>query len=111
MALRIATELLVLPSYKLRMFGIQIDVSAYVFFDNQSVTSNVTLPQLVLKKSHRIIFYHRANEAQAVEVIIVVWIQSEYNQDGLRTKDTLSKNISYKLVNYIMYNDIFMVLN
>ena len=53
--LKIDTELLVLLSYKLRIFGIHIDGPADVFFDNQSVTKNVTLTQSVLNKRHNII--------------------------------------------------------
>ena len=44
-ALIIATELLVSLRYKLRMFGIPIDISADIFCDNQSVTKNVILTQ------------------------------------------------------------------
>ena len=110
MALRTATELLVSLSYKLRMFDIQIDGPAAVFCDNHSVTNNLILPQLVMKKSHNVIFYHRVREAQAVEVIIVVWVQGEYNQADLRTNTTLSKKIMYKLVNEIMCNDGIMKL-
>ena len=111
MALIIATELLVSLIYKLRMFGIDIDGPADVFCDNQSVMENVTLPQLVLNKRHKVICYHRVREAQDAYVIIVVWIQGEYNQAELRTKTTLSTNIRYKLVNEIMCNDGFMILN
>ena len=63
-----------------------------------------------MKKSHNVILYHRVREAQAVEVIIVVWIQGEYNQADLRTNTTLSKKIMYKLVNEIMCNDGIMKL-
>ena len=88
--LKIDTELLVLLSYKLRIFGIHIDGPADVFFDNQSVTKNVTLTQSVMNKRHNIICYHRVCEAQSAEVIIVVWIQGDYNQADLRTNTTLS---------------------
>ena len=110
-ALRIATELLVSLRYKLRMFGIPIDGSADVFCDNQSVTKNVTLPQSVLNKRHNAICYHRVREAQASEIIRVGWIQGEYNQADLGTKTTLSTKRRYELVNEIMWNDGFTVLD
>ena len=58
-------ELLVLLMFKLRMFGILIEVHADLFYDNQSVTKNATLPQSVLKKRHNAICYHRFRESQA----------------------------------------------
>ena len=67
--LRIAIELMVSLRCKMRVFGILIDGPADVFCENQSVTKNVTLPQLVLNKIHNAIFYHRVHEAQTAEVI------------------------------------------
>ena len=43
-ALRIATELLVLLRYTLRMFGVPINSPAYVFCENQYVMKNETSP-------------------------------------------------------------------
>ena len=70
-ALRIAKELLVSLRYKLRMFGIPIDVFAAVFCENQYVIKNFTLPQSVLKKRHNTICYHIVCESQVSEVIKV----------------------------------------
>ena len=72
--LRISEEILVSLRYNLSMFGILIDIPAYVFCDNQSVTNNVTLPHVVLNNGHRIISYHRVLEAQASDFIRVSWI-------------------------------------
>ena len=74
----------------MRVFGILIDGPADVFCENQSVTKNVTLPQLVLNKIHNAIFYHRVHEAQTAEVIRFGWIQGEYNQVDLGNNTTLS---------------------
>ena len=90
LALIIATELLVSLRYKLSMFGILIDAPAEVFCAIQSMTKNATLPQSVLNKSHNEICYHRVCKAQAAEVIILGWIQSEYNQADLVTTTNLS---------------------
>ena len=65
------------------MFGILIDGPGYVFFDNQHMTNNVTLPQSVLNKSKNEIFYRRFHKTQASEVIIVHWIHGEYNKTDL----------------------------
>ena len=89
LALRIVTELLVSLRYKLRIFVIPFDVPADVFFDNQSVTNNVTLSHSVLHKRQNTICYHRVHKEQSAEVIRVGWIQGEYNQYYLGTKTTL----------------------
>ena len=107
----IAMELLVSIRYKLRMFGIPIDGPADVFSENGSVTKNVTLPHSVMKKRHNEICYHRAREAQATEVVRVGCIQGEYNQYDLGTRTTLSNKRIYELVNEIMWNNVFMILN
>ena len=111
LALRIVTELLVSLRYKLRIFVIPFDVPADVFFDNQSVTNNVTLSHSVLHKRQNTICYHRVHKEQSAEVIRVGWIQGEYNQYYLGTKTTLITKRRYKLVNQIMWNDGFMILN
>ena len=111
MALRIAMELLVSLRYKLRIFYIPIDGPADVFFDNIYVTKNLTSPQSEMKKRHNEICYQRVREAQAAEIIRVGLIQGEYNQDDLGTKTTLSNERWYELVNEIMWNNGFMILN
>ena len=75
------------------------------------MTNIVTLPQSVLKKRHNSICYHRVYEEQAVEVIGVGWIQGEYNQAHLGTSINLSKKRRYDLVNEIMWNNSFMIMN
>ena len=90
------------------IFGIPIDRPEDVFCDNQS---NITLSQSFLNKRCNAIFYHRVHEVQAAEVIRVGWIQGEYDQSDLDTKTKLSTKRRYKLVNGIMWNDGFMLLN
>ena len=111
MVLIISTQLLVSLNYRLRMFGIPIDNPVYFFCENKSVTKNVTLPQSVTNKRHNAICYHGLSEAYDTEVIRFGWIQSKYNQDDLGTKTTLSTKRRYELVNEIMWNDGFMILN
>ena len=93
------------------MFGITIDVPADVFCENQSVTKNITLPQSVMNKRQNAICYHRFREEQASEVIIVGWIQGEYNQADLGTKTDFSTKRRYELVNKIMWNGCFTIFN
>ena len=81
--LRIATELLVSPRCKMRMFGIMFGGPTDAFFYNHSVMKNLTLAQSVLNKSHNEICYHRVREAQTTEVVIVGWIQGEYSHSDL----------------------------
>ena len=100
-------ELLISLRYKLRMFGSPIDGSTYVFCDNQ----NVTLPQSVINKKHNEICYHRVRKEQETEVIRVGWIQGEYKRANLGTKNTFSTKRRYKLVNKIMWNNGFTILN
>ena len=93
------------------MFGITIDGPAYVFCDNQYVTNNVVLPHSILNKSHNAIYYYRLCKAQAAYVIRLIWIQGEYNQSDLGTNTTLSAKRRYKLVNDVMWNVGFAILN
>ena len=89
-ALRISTELMVSLRYKMRIFGVTIDVPADFFCGNQSVTNNTTLPQSVINNRQNSICYHIVRESQAAELIIFGWIQVDYNQADLGTKTTLS---------------------
>ena len=53
----------------------------------------------------------RNNGMVASEIIRVGWIQGEYDQADLGTKTTLSTKRRYELVNEIMWNDGFTVLD
>ena len=60
--------------YKLRMFGILIENPMNVFFDNESVFKNMTIPDLTLKKKHTSICYHRLREAVTLGTM---WVAKE----------------------------------
>ena len=66
--------------YKLRLFGVPIDFPADVFFDNQSVVTNASIPSFVLNNKHSYIFYHSIQEAHTAGTIRVGWISGEYNK-------------------------------
>ena len=85
-ALRIATEMVESLRYKLRMFGIPIDGPANVFCDNEAVYKNTVIPELVLKKKHHSIAYHRCHEAVAAGTIRVAKQGTTKNLADLFTK-------------------------
>ena len=100
-SLRIATEIIELLRYKLRMFGVPIDGSADVFCDNQSVITNVSIPSSVLNKKHNFICYHRVREAHTSSTMQVGWILGEYNKSDIGTKTTIPTKRRYNLLNLI----------
>ena len=85
-ALRIAAEMCQSLRYKLRMFGVPIDGPTFVFCDNQSVTTNVTIPNSQLNKKHNAICYHKVRECVASGWLRVGWIESKQNLADLFTK-------------------------
>ena len=85
-AMRIGTEMIKALRYKLRMFGIPIDGPANIFCDHQSVVTNVSTPDSVLKRKHNSIAYHFCREAIASGMIIVKKVMSEHNIADLFTK-------------------------
>ena len=54
-----AVELIKATCYKLRMFGVPIDGSTNIFFDNGAVCVNTTRPNSTLSKKRHFIDYHR----------------------------------------------------
>ena len=85
-ALRIGTEMVKALRYKLRMFGIPIDGEANVFCDHQSVVTNVSTPESVLRRKHNSIAYHYCREAIASKMMIIRKVLSEHNIADLFTK-------------------------
>ena len=65
MEMKHATEYLIELCYKLRMFGIPVDEPAFIHGYNQSVLSNTTLPQSMLKKKSQSIAFHFVREVFA----------------------------------------------
>ena len=73
-------------SYKLSMFGVTIDGSANVFYDNDSIYKNTITPKYVLKKKYNYIAYHRCRDAVAAQTIRVAKQGTEKNISDLFTK-------------------------
>jgi hypothetical protein len=65
--------------YKLRMMGVTIDGSTYVYCDNMSVVHNTQRPESVLKKKSNTIFYHEVRESTAMGKSIIVHVPSVNN--------------------------------
>ena len=61
------------------MMGVPLDSEMNVFCHNESVLKISTLPESTLKKKHNSIAYHNTHEAQAVNIIYIVWEKSETN--------------------------------
>ena len=98
-ALWIATEMIEVLSYDLRMFRVPINRSADVFCNNQLVVNNVSIPSSVLNKKHNSICYHRFREAHIAGAIQVGRISHEYNKADIVTKTTIHTNKQYELLN------------
>ena len=60
-----AVDIIEALRYKLRMFGVTINVSTNIYCDNGVVCVNTTRPDSTLSKKHHSIAYHRAQEAVA----------------------------------------------
>ena len=68
------------------MFGIPIGESTNVFYDNEAVFKNTSIPDSTFKKKHTSICYHRAREAVAARTMRVAKEGTETNLADLFTK-------------------------
>ena len=60
-----SVEMILALRYKLRMFGIPIDGSTDIFFDNESIYNNLSTPKSQLREKHHSISYHMRSEVVA----------------------------------------------
>ena len=72
--------------YKLRMMGIPVEHSAYVFGDNKSVLSNSSKPHSVLKKKSSSIAYHFVREGVAKNEWRTTYLNTHLNPSDMCTK-------------------------
>jgi hypothetical protein len=100
-ALKIASELNDVMCYKLWMLGIPIEGPTNVFCDNQSVITNSTVPDSVLRKKHNAIAYHRVREAVAAEVIRIAYVHSKSNNADILTKPLSGANLRAMITNIL----------
>ena len=94
----IATEMIEALRYKLKHFGIPVEVPAEVFCDNMSVVKNLSISTSALNKKHNAICYHRFREYQASGILRVGWIPGEFNLSDLFTKTTIPGDVRHNLV-------------
>ncbi|KAL7553638.1 hypothetical protein ACHAWF_016945 [Thalassiosira exigua] len=72
--------------YKLRMLGICVDESAFVFGDNKSVLSNTLVPESTIKKKMNSLFYHFIRGGCARDEWRTVYVNTHLNCADLLTK-------------------------
>ena len=84
--MKTAIEMIEALRYKLRMFGVPINVPANIFCDNQAVYSNTVEPESTLKKRHHSIAYHRCREAVAAGTVRIAKQGTEKNLADIFTK-------------------------
>ena len=72
--------------YKLRIMGIPCEDPTFIYGDNQSVLSNTTIPDSMLKKKSQSIAYHFVQEGAAQDEWRTNYINTHENEADLLTK-------------------------
>ena len=72
--------------YKLRIMGVPIKGPSYLNRDNMSVVTNVSKPELTLRKKSNLICYHAVREAIAMGEALVTHSPTKKNLADLFTK-------------------------
>ena len=72
--------------YKLRMMGIPVEGTTYIYGDNQSVLANTTIPDSTLKKKSHSIAYHFVREGVARDEWRTSYVNTHDNEADLLTK-------------------------
>ena len=70
----------------LRYLGTPIGAKYFLFGDNRSVNTSVTLPHSTLTKRYNILAFYRVWEAIAAKLMAFYWIQSAYNLSDMLSK-------------------------
>ena len=68
------------------MMGIEFNKPAYIYGDNESVFSNATVPESVLKKKSNLIAYNFSREGSASDEWQVAYVNTNDNVADLLTK-------------------------
>ena len=85
-ALKIASELIEALTYKLRMFGVEIEEPARIFCDNESVVKSSSFAETTLKKKHCSIAFHKVRECVAAGKQLIYYEKTTSNLADLFTK-------------------------
>ena len=89
--------------YKLRMMGVPVDGTTYVYGDNMSVIYNTSRPESCLKKKLNSICYHFVREAVAMKEYLTRHVPTLSNWADLLTK-VLSGRKRRVMVKAILYD-------
>ena len=95
--------------YKLRKIGARLEGLSDVYYDNDSVVTNPSVPLSVLNKRYNAIFYNRVREAQTVGTFRVGWISVEDNLVDFLTNTTMRGNMRHGMVESIFYNKAVVI--
>ncbi len=85
------------------MMGITLTEPSYIFADNKSQVTNITIPESVLKKKCNSVCYHAVRESVAMGEPLITPINSEDNLSDLMTKVTRGGK-HHQLVDNILYD-------
>jgi hypothetical protein len=85
-AMKTCIEAITHLRYKLRMFGIPIRGPTDIYCDNESVVKNSSLVESTLNKKHNSIAYHYVRWNVAADVVLISWIDGQYNLADAFTK-------------------------
>ena len=85
-ALKNAVELVTAIRYKLRMFGVPVDGPTDMFCDNKAVYKNSSTPELVLRKKHHSVAYHKCRDAVASGICRISKEDTDTNLADIFTK-------------------------
>jgi hypothetical protein len=103
-AMKVVTEANRGLRYKLRMLGVPINESSYVFCDNNSVVCNTTAPESTLKKKSNAIAYHCVREAVAMKEILITYEPTDTNLSDLMTKALPGGERRDRLIRQVLYD-------
>ena len=84
--MKTAVEQIEALRYKIRMFGSPIEGPTNVFYDNEAVFKNASMPDSTLRKKHTSICYHRCREAVASGTVRIAKEETLTNLADLFTK-------------------------
>ena len=85
-AMKVCCEYLRGLRYKLRMMGIPIDGCSHIYGDNQSVLSNTSVPESMLKKKSQSIAHHYIQEGVSRDEWRTAYVNTNQNEAELLTK-------------------------
>ena len=103
MAMKQATEYLRGLCYKLRMFSIPVDESAFIYGDNQSVLVNASAPESTLKKKSQSVAFYFVCEGSAADEWRTTYIHTSLNVSDLMI-NPLSGEKRWRFVRMLLHH-------